>query len=279
MKLVSVGEAARRLGVTVDVVRSLADSGELRPARTAGGHRRFDQADVDALKARWASHKRHPRHSQHVPQRTLTVKRLAQVPTRTTLLDPDVWDISDDPYERQVAWQAEEARLAAERKVRDDAAAAEERRLDEYREHAEARLLGVFDVPPPVKAQALVEVRQWITSTRIPKGLSEWAARELVENQIKILLKTHYDAVAREKAKQEDAREVDALIRQGNHQAWMETFNWDSDERDAARRDVERELRLQVEATWTPGDVRELVEDVLFGDSEEGGEEGEEGHD
>jgi excisionase family DNA binding protein len=272
-RLLSVGEAAERLGVTVDVVRSLADNGELPPARTGGGHRRFESADVEALKARWTSR---GKKSRSPSRAALPVRRVSQPRARAPRFDPDVWDISDDPYEQQQAREAEENRVAAERKAQDEAAAAEQRRLDEFRNHAESRLLSVLGVPQAVRAQALVDMRQWITSTRIPKGLSEWAARELVENQIKVFLKPHYDAVEREQKKQEDARKVEELIRKGNHHAWMETFKWESDEREPARREVERELRRQVDATWDVDEVTGLVEGLLYDDPEQEGEEGEE---
>ena len=47
MNYLSVGEAAKRLGVSVDVVRSLVERGELRAIRTGGGHRRIRDDDVE----------------------------------------------------------------------------------------------------------------------------------------------------------------------------------------------------------------------------------------
>src|SRR3989442_5786386 len=51
-KLLSVGQVAKRLRVSVDVVRSLDDRGELKARRTPGGHRRYLPADVDRVIAR-----------------------------------------------------------------------------------------------------------------------------------------------------------------------------------------------------------------------------------
>lgn len=270
-RLLSVGEAAERLGVTVDVARSLADSGDLPLARTGGGHRRFESADVDALKARWSSRGKKSRPVKSATQKAFPARRVTQPPPRAVKFDPEPWDISDDPYERQMARQAEEMRLAEQRKRHEEAAAAEERRLAEFRDYGEARLLGIYDVPTAVKAQALVEVQKWVTSTTIPKGLSAWAARQLVENQVDFVLKPHYDAVARAKKKEEDARKVEQLIRDGNSYALSETFGWSWDEQKEAREDVERELRRQVNSGWTPADVKELVDDVLDdGDDDDG---------
>jgi len=50
--LLSISEAARRLGLSVDTVRALERTGELRAVRTPGGHRRFNPAVLDAYRAR-----------------------------------------------------------------------------------------------------------------------------------------------------------------------------------------------------------------------------------
>lgn len=47
----SLRQAADLLGVHVDTVRRWADTGKLASWRTPGGWRRFDRADVEALRA------------------------------------------------------------------------------------------------------------------------------------------------------------------------------------------------------------------------------------
>lgn len=49
--LVSVSEAARRLGVTVDTVRRWETSGHIKATRTPGGQRRFSLSEVERVKA------------------------------------------------------------------------------------------------------------------------------------------------------------------------------------------------------------------------------------
>lgn len=44
-----IGDLARRTGVPVRTIRFYCDEGLLEPARSVGGHRRFDQATVDRL--------------------------------------------------------------------------------------------------------------------------------------------------------------------------------------------------------------------------------------
>lgn len=55
MPLLSTSEVARLLGVAPMTVRNLADNGALPCRRTAGGHRRFSEADVLAFQGRPAS--------------------------------------------------------------------------------------------------------------------------------------------------------------------------------------------------------------------------------
>jgi excisionase family DNA binding protein len=45
----TLGEAARLLGVDVTTLRAWADAGKVRMFRTPGGHRRFIRADLDTL--------------------------------------------------------------------------------------------------------------------------------------------------------------------------------------------------------------------------------------
>ena len=50
--LISVSEAARRLGISVSRVRQLCESGELPAARTFEGWRLFNEEAVEALARR-----------------------------------------------------------------------------------------------------------------------------------------------------------------------------------------------------------------------------------
>ena len=47
----TIGEVARRLGVSVSTVRRYEAAGLITARRTPGGQRRFDAADVEKLRA------------------------------------------------------------------------------------------------------------------------------------------------------------------------------------------------------------------------------------
>ena len=48
--LISIGHAARLLGVHSDTVRRWTASGQIAAVRTPGGHRRYRLADVDRMR-------------------------------------------------------------------------------------------------------------------------------------------------------------------------------------------------------------------------------------
>ena len=48
---VTTGEAAKLLNVTPSTIKRWADAGDLPHTRTLGGHLRFDQAELEAIKA------------------------------------------------------------------------------------------------------------------------------------------------------------------------------------------------------------------------------------
>ena len=53
--LISIGEAARRLGVSVNTLRRWDDNGLIRSTRTLGGQRRFLTEDVERVKSERAA--------------------------------------------------------------------------------------------------------------------------------------------------------------------------------------------------------------------------------
>lgn len=48
-KLISIGEAAEALGVSIKILRIWDRDGKLKPVRTSGGHRRYRLSDIERL--------------------------------------------------------------------------------------------------------------------------------------------------------------------------------------------------------------------------------------
>ena len=49
-QLLTIGEAARRLGIPTSTLRGWADRGVVRVVRTPTGHRRFDPTEIERLR-------------------------------------------------------------------------------------------------------------------------------------------------------------------------------------------------------------------------------------
>ena len=50
-ELLSVGDTARQLGVSVDTIRRWEREGKIAGTRTLGGQRRFSTTEIDRIKA------------------------------------------------------------------------------------------------------------------------------------------------------------------------------------------------------------------------------------
>lgn len=53
-RFISIGEAAKSLGVSISTLRRWETEGRLKPERTPAGHRRYDLTEIEALAARVA---------------------------------------------------------------------------------------------------------------------------------------------------------------------------------------------------------------------------------
>ena len=48
-KYITIKEAAKLFGVSVDSIRRWSNEGKLKPIKTMGNHRRFDLAELEAI--------------------------------------------------------------------------------------------------------------------------------------------------------------------------------------------------------------------------------------
>lgn len=60
-RFISIGEAAKHLGVSISTLRRWETQGRLKPERTPAGHRRYDLNAIEALAARSASNRANDR--------------------------------------------------------------------------------------------------------------------------------------------------------------------------------------------------------------------------
>jgi hypothetical protein len=120
-----------------------------------------------------------------------------------------------------------------------------------------------WGVPDSEKAKVVQALERYVTPTNLPAWVPDYQARDLVKAQIQEALKSYYAGVARREQEAADATKVVRLIEAGKSDALWKTIRWDTEDRDPARREVERHLRKVVEPDWTEGDVKDEVNKVL----------------
>src|SRR5260370_31572276 len=94
-KWFSASEAARYLGVSVDKMRQLDESGELPAERTKGGHRRFSRRTLDAYLAKQGRREK-PKARPTLPPRPIARQQPAPEPVDD---DVDAFEPGDADFE------------------------------------------------------------------------------------------------------------------------------------------------------------------------------------
>ena len=301
-RLLSIGEVAQRLRVSVDVVRSLTESGELKGARTGGGHRRYRPEEVERWKA-----------TRRAPAKNAPLERPTRKPSnRAEIEEPDLEEDHPTLEDLDAEFERQEMRERAE---------AERQRLEGLKRCG--RDLAQRE-PTDLRARIFEDLEEFVSSKRVPPSLSVTEAQVIIAARVRQIAKQYRDAenqrLARERdaaaerqraeterqqrerdaaaerqrvederrkqereadeqrrKQQEDERKLKALIDHGNTHAWCETINgWDRSEAERARRDVARALKEDVKVDWTEDEVDDLVDDVLNEGDEDEEEEGDE---
>jgi len=262
----SASEAARYLGVSVDKVRQLDESGELPAERTKGGHRRFSRRALDAYLAK------QDRRNKPKAQRPTPPPRPIAVDDEVDAFEPGDEDFEPfveppppppppNPFEKI-------ARELAERKQRE----AEEAPL---RRLATLKQYGLDHVPrgaPDIwRAKVASALESFVTLKAFPNWIDDAQAYRIVRGKVDEVLQPYQEEGAHKKAddarKQQewlDDRRVQQLVEYGKSYASSKMgWDWESDDRARALRDVERVLQGEVEAGWTEQHVKDAVDDEL----------------
>ncbi len=271
----STSEAARYLGVSVDTVRELDDSGQLRASRTKGGHRRFSRKALDAHLAR-KGRGRSPRVQERPKPRSRPVARPEPVPDPMED-DSESFEPGDEYFEPFVEppppppppnpFEKLERELA-ERKKR-EAEEAPLRRLATLKQYGLSQV--PYGTPDSWRGKVASALEGFVTLKTFPIWINDTEAYRIVRGKVEEVLQPYNEEVARKKTdeaqkeqKARDERRVQQLIEYGKSYASSKTlWDWESDDRARALRDVERMLQDNVESGWTEQDVRDPVDDEL----------------
>ncbi|MDP9202332.1 MAG: MerR family DNA-binding transcriptional regulator [Gemmatimonadota bacterium] len=281
-------DAAAKLGVSVDTLRRWERDGLIESNRTVGGHRRYDEAEILSL----VNSPPPPREKRAEPHRSpwppcetieenqsLVRHPSPTVPTweqRVREEEADL-EVTKLRHERAVLERAENAehealerealerqRLSAERererKRIAESESAERARLDKLR--AYGRYQAIF-APPEWQAKVARDLETSVTRDAYPVALSEYLAESQVRARVEAVLQPWKDGVAAERKKAEDKKARDWLLYIGKSYAHSKMSGWDSRDIACAERQIDRELKEEVEADWSGDDVRGLVDEIL----------------
>ena len=273
----SSSQAARYLGVSVDTIRDLDESGELQAERTKGGHRRFSREKLDAYlgKTKRGRNVRPEAGARRPPPRSSRAQRIPEPPDHDAQdlepmdaeveaaveVPPPVPVPHPDPLERLVRDMTEQ--------LKRDRAEAPQRRLVALKQYGLNQV--PWGVPDSWRAKVATALEGYVTLEHFPSWVSDQQAYAFVRGKVDELLQPYRDEVAREQQEAargqqqaQDQRRVQALIDYGKHYASGETpFDWEADDRDRALRDVEQLLKDEVEPDWTEQRVKDAVDDEL----------------
>jgi excisionase family DNA binding protein len=265
--LLGIGDAARRLGLSVDTVRELERSGQLKAVRTAGGHRRFAPAVLDAWLARQSTPKS-MRH--HTPGGPRSARRAHFANLRDEPSD-EVWDEPEATVRPQSAAPPFHERLLGELKAV-TAERSERNRIVGLKSYGES--LVPYGSTASARSAVIETLEAYVTARRFPPETDVWEARRAIEARVEAILEPYKEAAdrraaekaeeeARRAAEEQDERRVQSLIEHGKSRAFFATTRWESEDREEARADVEHALEDEVESDWSEQDVEELVDDLL----------------
>jgi excisionase family DNA binding protein len=257
--LLPIGAAARRLGLSVDTVRALVQTGELEDIRTSGGHRRFDPAVLDAHMARRSG--RRARRSQDFHERRPEAEWQEPQAREPRALRP----LATEPPKPPLEESTNSLTRIVDRVV-------ENARLDELKSYG--RSLIPYDATAGARSAVIETLASYVNASRYPATTPSWEARQAIEAKVAAVLEPFNAEAARAaemKAAKEarravrvrDERRLDSLIERGKWHAFMKTVAWDVDDAEEARADVLEALEDHVEPNWTEREVIELVDEVL----------------
>lgn len=276
-RLVTIGEAARELGVSTKTLRRYEERGLLKPIRTMGGQRRYY---LSVLRDVLTSAEEHDPAPTPSPSRTSD----ASHPTTSTPMprEASVWDeveeekasfealkiraqrevfmrTQDEDAERILRERqamAEAARRAADaRAAEEQAALAEKRAMKDHvaRLQFELSVAEVRLLSEPEESHAAVRRALFLllTPERVPVGTASNRISQLVQDEVRTVVAPFH--------------RVRALRKDGVRYAEKELAKEDLSFQELRQRlkTIDEEINARVKSDWTPLRVTRLVDDLL----------------
>jgi len=269
--LLSIGEVARRLGVSVATVRRMEGRQQLIPIRTEGRHRRYDESQVAALvpsrlnlsprnsiSAQEPSPVSRPPEFSRVPQEeTLELPPVELAPPHT-VLESRTQRMLDKVSESLQGLVQETHRSVAAKEVSSQREKAD---LDQLKSHG--RSLIPFGIPDRWRARVIRRLEEVLTPRMFPLGLPYHERITLVRAEIEEALEGFRTEQAEELNAGYDAQRCQELCKLGDRYAAERTLDLPFWESHPLMQDIKEALSASVEPDWTEEDVEELVDELL----------------
>jgi excisionase family DNA binding protein len=309
-ELLTIGQVAQRLGVSVDTIRSWSRQGKLRPVRTEGNHRRYRLRDVEQMQGSLGKDSRDGQGSpgmansqapraapirergvakREKPEPSYWQERMRDARARTEVIKAheearSLAGVRAAQIAR-AARKAEEARIRQEqdrkREERERRREQHDRKLEALKEYG--RSLGILaGLPAEWRARVTAEVERYVTPDRFPMTLTDHEGHEYIRARVDAVSARYrakqteeLEKVRRQREMEGERSKVRELIEWGKTRASWGTLLWDNRDAERAHRDVARELAEQVRPGWTRADVQNVVDEVLADWVEDDGEDGE----
>lgn len=298
-KHLTIGETAKRLGLQVDTIRKLEGAGQIRAIRTDGGHRRFDEAEVDRFLRshgksggpKSGSRRAGPRTSNRAaPNRDPGTGEF----TRASVRPDEGWEDREDELTAEEFDEEEVVsyRPPASPPVRYapappppqqppeqfpvlgaikalnpifDPAETERLRLKNIRTIGQGAI--PWDAPADFHRQVILDLERFVTTSQFPAELPLHKLSEMVTGRVAGVLRPWREAAEKAKrakeAKAASERQRNALISKGTDYSHRETADWDFAPKLDAWAEVKKVLLRDVQPDMTDLEVEDLVDDVL----------------
>ena len=267
----SIGEVARRLGVSVATVRRMEGRQQLVPIRTEGRHRRYDEAQVAAL---IRSPGGPPSQDSRIPPGPSPFGGTNEFSSMLPEEHPEPPQAGLAPelgaIEGRTRRMLDEVRESLQTLVQKTQKSVEEKEESSRRTKAEldqlksyGRILIPFGVPDRWRARVIRRIEEVFTPQRFPPGLPYHERITLVRAEIEEALEGFRTEQDKEFNARLDAQRCKGLCKTGERYAAGQTLDLPFSESHPLMHDIKEALSSDVKPDWTEEDVEALVDDVL----------------
>ena len=273
-RILSIGEAAKRLGLEVDTVRKLESTGKIQAVRTNGGHRRFTEAEVDRYQKsrsgrRKSAQKRNPSTGEFAGREAAFADDPDEFDEDLSIEDVDAEELASyrppPPPRPAPVPHPTPAFTPQPLPALFDPADTERLRLKNIRMMGQGAI--PWGTPAEWYRQVIVDLERYVTTSQFPAALPAFKAMELVTDRVKTILRPWQESVEKAKrakeAKEAAERQRNALIAKGNEYVRRETTDWDYSAKVDAWTEVRKVLLRDVKPDMTDLEVEDIVDEVL----------------